>query len=163
MKKSMLAAGLLLSSAAFANVPITGSVASKCVINVDTPGVYGNPSPSVLSTDPADGGVVPVVRYDIISAEQYKAVLTYPDNFTSGPALEDIVNWEGQVVVSQTSDEQMAAFETNKVQYNNTTEYELTVAGSVWFDITSQADYGYGKSFPSGEYSATVTAECIAL
>ncbi len=159
----MLAAGLLLSSAAFANVPITGSVASKCVINVDTPGVYGNPSPSVLSTDPADGGVVPVVRYDIISAEQYKAVLTYPDNFTSGPALEDIVNWEGQVVVSQTSDEQMAAFETNKVQYNNTTEYELTVAGSVWFDITSQADYGYGKSFPSGEYSATVTAECIAL
>lgn len=159
----MLAAGLLLSSAAFANVPITGSVASKCVINVDTPGVYGNPSPSVLSTDPADGGVVPVVRYDIISAEQYKAVLTYPDNFTSGPALGDIVNWEGQVVVSQTSDEQMAAFETNKVQYNNTTEYELTVAGSVWFDITSQADYGYGKSFPSGEYSATVTAECIAL
>lgn len=159
----MLAAGLLLSSAAFANVPITGSVASKCVINVDTPGVYGNPSPSVLSTDPADGGVVPVVRYDIISAEQYKAVLTYPDNFTSGPSLGDVVNWEGQVVVSQTSDEQMAAFETNKVQYNNTTEYELTVAGSVWFDITSQADYGYGKSFPSGEYSATVTAECIAL
>jgi len=163
MKKSMLAAGLLLSSAAFANVPITGSVASKCVINVDTPGVYGNPSPSVLSTDPADGGVVPVVRYDIISAEQYKAVLTYPDNFTSGPSLGDVVNWEGQVVVSQTSDEQMAAFETNKVQYNNTTEYELTVAGSVWFDITSQADYGYGKSFPSGDYSATVTAECIAL
>lgn len=159
----MLAAGLLLSSAAFANVPITGSVASKCVINVDTPGVYGNPSPSVLSTDPADGGVVPVVRYDIISAEQYKAVLTYPDNFTSGPSLGDVVNWEGQVAVSQTSDEQMAAFETNKVQYNNTTEYELTVAGSVWFDITSQADYGYGKSFPSGEYSATVTAECIAL
>jgi len=159
----MLAAGLLLSSAAFANVPITGSVASKCVINVDTPGVYGNPSPSVLSTDPADGGVVPVVRYDIISAEQYKAVLTYPDNFTSGPSLGDVVNWEGQVVVSQTSDEQMAAFETNKVQYNNTTEYELTVAGSVWFDITSQADYGYGKSFPSGDYSATVTAECIAL
>jgi len=163
MKKSMLAAGLLLSSAAFANVPITGSVASKCVINVDTPGVYGNPSPSVLSTDPADGGVVPVVRYDIISADQYKAVLTYPDNFTSGPSLGDVVNWEGQVAVSQTSDEQMAAFETNKVQYNNTTEYELTVAGSVWFDITSQADYGYGKSFPSGEYSATVTAECIAL
>jgi len=163
MKKSMLAAGLLLSSAAFANVPITGSVASKCVINVDTPGVYGNPSPSVLSTDPADGGVVPVVRYDIISAEQYKAVLTYPDNFTSGPSLGDVVNWEGQVAVSQTSDEQMAAFETNKVQYNNTTEYELTVAGSVWFDITSQADYGYGKSFPSGDYSATVTAECIAL
>jgi len=159
----MLAAGLLLSSAAFANVPITGSVASKCVINVDTPGVYGNPSPSVLSTDPADGGVVPVVRYDIISADQYKAVLTYPDNFTSGPSLGDVVNWEGQVAVSQTSDEQMAAFETNKVQYNNTTEYELTVAGSVWFDITSQADYGYGKSFPSGEYSATVTAECIAL
>ena len=86
MKKSLLAAGLLLSGVTFANVPITGSVASKCVINVDTPGVYGNPSASVLSTDPSDGGVVPVVRYDIISAELYKAKISYPDEFTSSPS-----------------------------------------------------------------------------
>ena len=163
MKKSLLAAGLLLSSAAFANVPITGSVASKCVINVDTPGVYGNPSANLLSTDPSDGGVVPVVRYDIISAELYKAKISYPDTFTSSPSLNDVVNWTGSVTVSQTSDEAMASFETDKVEYNNTTEYELDVQGSVWFEVTSEADYGYDKSFPGGEYQATVTAECIAL
>ena len=163
MKKLLLAAGLLLSSVAFADVPITGSVASKCVINVDTPGVYGNPSPSVLSTDPSDGGVVPVVRYDIISAELYKAKISYPDSFTSSPSLNDVVNWSGSVAVSQTSDEAMASFETDKVEYNNTTEYELDVQGSVWFEIASTADYGYDKSFPGGDYQATVTAECIAL
>jgi len=163
MKKSLLVAALLLSTTALANVPITGSVASKCVINVDTAGVYGNPSASVLSTDPSDGGVVPVVRYDIISAELYKAKISYPDEFTSSPSLDDVVNWSGSVAVSQTSDEAMASFETDKVEYNNTTEYELDVQGSVWFEITSEADYGYDKSFPGGDYQATVTAECIAL
>ena len=163
MKKSLLVAALLLSTTALANVPITGSVASKCVINVDTAGVYGNPSASVLSTDPSDGGVVPVVRYDIISAELYKAKISYPDEFTSSPGLDDVVNWSGSVAVSQTSDEAMASFETDKVEYNNTTEYELDVQGSVWFEITSEADYGYDKSFPGGDYQATVTAECIAL
>ena len=163
MKKLLLATGFLLSSAVFANVPITGSVASKCVINVDTPGVYGNPSANLLSTAPSDGGVVPVVRYDIISAELYKAKISYPEEFTSSPSLNDVVNWTGSVAVSQTSDEAMASFETNKVEYNNTTEYDLDVQGSVWFEITSTADYGYDKSFPGGEYQATVTAECIAL
>jgi len=163
MKKSLLVAALLLSTTALANVPITGSVASKCVINVDTAGVYGNPSASVLSTDPSDGGVVPVVRYDIISAELYKAKISYPNEFTSSPSLDDVVNWSGSVAVSQTSDEAMASFETDKVEYNNTTEYELDVQGSVWFEITSEADYGYDKSFPGGDYQATVTAECIAL
>ena len=163
MKKSLLVAALLLSTTALANVPITGSVASKCVINVDTAGVYGNPSASVLSTDPSEGGVVPVVRYDIISAELYKAKISYPDEFTSSPSLDDVVNWSGSVAVSQTSDEAMASFETDKVEYNNTTEYELDVQGSVWFEITSEADYGYDKSFPGGDYQATVTAECIAL
>jgi len=163
MKKLVLAAGFLLSSVAFANVPITGSVASKCVINVDTPGVYGNPSASILSTNPSDGGVVPVVRYDIISAELYKAKISYPNTFTSSPSLNDIVNWTGSVTVSQTSNESMASFETAKVEYNNTTEYELDVQGSVWFEVTSEADYGYDKSFPGGDYQATVTAECIAL
>lgn len=140
MKKLLLATGLLLSGAVFANVPITGSVASKCVINVDTPGVYGNPSANLLSTAPSDGGVVPVVRYDIISAELYKAKISYPEDFTSSPSLNDVVNWTGSVTVSQTSDEAMSSFETDKVEYNNTTEYDLDVQGSVWFEITSTAD-----------------------
>ena len=138
MKKLLLATGLLLSGALFANVPITGSVASKCVINVDTPGVYGNPSANLLSTAPSDGGVVPVVRYDIISAELYKAKISYPEEFTSSPSLNDVVNWTGSVTVSQTSDEAMASFETDKVEYNNTTEYDLDVQGSVWFESLQQ-------------------------
>jgi hypothetical protein len=38
----------------------------------------------------------------------------------------------------------------------------LTVAGSTWFQIDSEVTYGFGKSFPGGEYSANITAECIA-
>jgi hypothetical protein len=38
----------------------------------------------------------------------------------------------------------------------------LTIAGSVWFDVSSVAEYGYGKAFPSGNYTALITAECIA-
>ena len=42
------------------------------------------------------------------------------------------------------------------------TEYELTVAGSTWFSVMSEAKYGVGKALPGGEYKANVTAECIA-
>lgn len=168
MKKRVLLFPVLCSLAAFgsansaANIPIYGTVESKCVIQTDTSGVYGNPSPSELSTDPTDGGVKPVVRYDILAADHYKAVLTYPNSFTSSPALDDVVNWTGDVTVGQTSVADMAAFETDKITYNNTVEFDLTVAGSVWFDIDSTADYGYEKSFPAGDYTAMVVAECIA-
>jgi hypothetical protein len=39
----------------------------------------------------------------------------------------------------------------------------MTVAGSTWFKISSVADYGYNKSFPAGQYTAVVEAECIPL
>jgi hypothetical protein len=56
----------------------------------------------------------------------------------------------------------MSAFETGKIVYNNSTEFDLSVAGSVWFDVSSIAEYGYGKAFPAGNYTALITAECIA-
>ena len=161
MKKSLIALACF-SSVAAANVPIYGSVESKCVITTDTAGVYGNPSPSELSTDSTDGGIEPVVRYDILAADHYKAVISYPNSFSSGPALSDTVTWTGDIAVSQTSDASMSAFETDKIEYNNTVEFDLTVAGSVWFEIGSTADYGYDKSFPAGNYTAMVAAECIA-
>lgn len=161
MKKLLLLA-CFAPLAVAANTPIQGTVESKCVIQTDTTGVYGNPSPSVLSTDPTAGGVNPIVRYDILAADHYKAVISYPNTFSSSPELADVTNWSGDIKVGQTSDALMSGFETNKVSYNNTVEFDLTVAGSVWFDIDSAADYGYDKSFPAGDYTAMVVAECIA-
>ena len=42
--------------------------------------------------------------------------------------------------------------------------YNLTLAGTTWFNVTSVATYGGGsqKAFPGGSYSAVVVAECIA-
>jgi len=28
--------------------------------------------------------------------------------------------------------------------------------------VSSVAEYGYGKAFPAGDYTALITAECIA-
>ena len=144
------------------NTPIIGSVESKCVIQTDTDGVYGNPTADNLSTYTADGGVEPVIRYDIVTANAYKAVISYPNSFSSSPTLTDSVTWTGEVSLTQSSDSTMSAFETNKVTYNNSVEFDLTVAGSAWFSVVSEADYGYDKAFPAGSYSAMVTAECIA-
>lgn len=157
-------ASAAFSSCAIASVevPITAQVESKCVIVTDTPGVYGNPTSNKLSTAPSDGGVMPVVRYDIIEADTYKAQISYPRNFTSSPNLSDIVNWSGDVELAEVSDASMSAFETNKIQFDNVTEYDLTVAGSAWFKVSSTAEYGYNKSFPGGQYTASVLAECIA-
>lgn len=163
-KKALIASTMFLTFNAMAQseVPITGNVASKCVITTDTPGVYGQPTTNVLSTNPQDGGVTPIVRYDIIEADAYKAQISYPNAFTSSPVLNDVVNWAGTVEVSEVSNAEMAAFETNKVEWDNVTEFDLTIAGSVWFKIDSQADYGFNKSFPGGVYRASVLAECIA-
>lgn len=163
-KKALIASTMFLTFNALAQseIPITGNVASKCVITTDTPGVYGQPTTNVLSTNPQDGGVTPIVRYDIIEADAYKAQISYPNSFTTSPVLNDVVNWSGAVEVSEVSNSEMAAFETNKVLWDNVTEFDLTLAGSVWFKIDSQADYGYEKSFPGGIYRASVLAECIA-
>ena len=144
------------------NTPITGSVESKCVIQTDTDGVYGNPTADNLSTYPADGGVKPVIRYDIVTANAYKALISYPTSFSASPSLDDTVTWTGGVTLTQSSEAGMSAFEDNKVEYNNTVEFDLTLAGSAWFSVDSEADYGYDKAFPAGTYSAMVTAQCIA-
>lgn len=149
-------------TAAGANIPINGTVESKCVIITDTDGVYGNPTADKLSTEGSAGGVVPIIRYDIITASAYKAVVTTPNTFSTSPDLPDVVNWTGSTTVGQTSDASMSAFETGKIVYNNSTEFDLSVAGSVWFDVSSIAEYGYGKAFPAGNYTALITAECIA-
>lgn len=165
MFKQILFATVALSSAgvmAFTEVPITGNVESKCVITTDTPGVFGNPVSNILSTKSIDGGVEPIVRFDIIEAGSYKAVLSYPIEFTTSPYLNDVVNWTGLIDIAEVSDTLMNDFDNTKVLYNNVTEYDLTVAGSIWFRSESQADYGYGKSFPGGIYRAAVSAECIA-
>ena len=157
------AIGLMSSSAAIAaETPITGNVSSKCSIFTDVPGVYGNPTPDELSTLPADGGVYPVVRYDVSIADYYTAKISWPNSFSSAPNLTDSVTWDGEVEVSNTSDAGMSGYEAAKVEYENHTEYDLSVAGSTWFKITSEATYGVGKSLPGGEYKANVVAECIA-
>lgn len=157
---SLLAIPLL---SAAQDVPITGTVSSKCIIYTEAAGVYGNPSPNVLSTLPADGGVQPIIRYDVLQSSYYKAVITTPNSFSSSPTLPDNVTWTGSVDVSRVTDAAMSAYSTNRVVYNNTTEIVLSVPGSVWFKAESKAEYGYNKAFPAGTYRAMVTASCIAI
>lgn len=165
MFKKIILAGLLALPlfAMSEDIPITGIVTSRCVVYTETPGIYGNPSPSVLSTASADGGVQPIVRYDVVQSGYYKAVITTPNSFSSGPSLSDNVTWTGSVDVSRVTDAAMSAYSTSKRLYNNTTEITLSVPGSVWFKADSKAEYGYNKAFPPGTYKAIVTAACIAL
>jgi len=152
-----------LNAYASTSVPVSGSVESKCVVTQDVVGVYGNPLPGVLSTDPADGGVRPVVRFDVVQASYYTAKITHPDSFTESPALSDVVYWTGSASVDQVSDAGMSSYDTDKVEYNNVTEFFLTVAGSTWFKVDSEATYGVGRALPGGSYQAAVMAECIAI
>lgn len=145
------------------DVPITGNVESKCIVQTDTLGVYGNPTPSVLSTKGTDGGVTPIIRFDVIQASFYKARIIVPNSFSQSPALSDTVQWTGDVAVGEVSDAAMSAYSTNKIVYENVTEVNLDFAGSTWFDITSVATYGYDTALPAGTYRSIVSAECIAL
>lgn len=161
---TLLAAMLTFCASAFAEeIPISGSVESKCIVTQDTAGVYGNASPEVLTTASASGGVHPVVRFDVIQADYYMARITHPTSFTESPVLNDVVTWTGSTSVDQVSDAGMSAYDTNKVEYDNVTEVDLSIAGSTWFKVESEADYGYNKAFPGGQYQAVVTAECIAI
>jgi len=157
-----LAALCALSFAYAEEVTITGNVQSKCVISTDTAGVYGNPTADKLSTDPNDGGVMPVVRYDVALGGYYIARMTTPTSFSSSPSLSDVVNWTGSTSVKEVSDAAMADYDANKVVYNTTSEFDLHTAGSTWFKVSSTAMYGYNKAFPGGTYRAVVLAECIA-
>lgn len=163
VKKSIIAASILLASAASAEETIIeGNVQSKCIINTDVGGVYGNPSPDKLSTLGTDGGVKPVIRFDVAIANYYLARIITPTSFSTSPSLTDVVNWTGSVATGEVSDAGMSAYDAAKVTYDATSEFDLTIAGSTWFDVTSTAEYGYGRAFPGGTYRAVVQAECIA-
>lgn len=152
----------LVTQAYAANTPIVGNVESKCSIFTDRAGVYGNPTPDELSTAPVDGGVHPIVRFDVALADVYTAKISWPNGFTSSPNLNDALTWDGNVEVSSTSDTGMAGYEAAKIEYENTTEYDLTVSGSTWFKVESNVTYGVGKALPGGAYNANVVAECVA-
>lgn len=159
----ILTAICLLSGTALAeDVPITGTVQSRCLIQTDTAGIYGNPNSYQLTTLPASGGVTPIVRYDITLADAYYARITHPTSFSSSPALNDTVTFTGETEVSSVGDAGMSGYEAAKTTFGNTTQYDLTVAGSTWFKTTSTATNGGDKAFPNGEYTAVVVAECIA-
>tara|TARA_R110000796_G_scaffold215819_1_gene331853 strand:+ start:1024 stop:1515 length:492 start_codon:yes stop_codon:yes gene_type:complete len=152
----------LASPALAGSVDITGNVEAKCVIQTDKSGVYGNPTASTLSTTPSDGGVLPVVRFDVAIADYYTANITHPSTFSSSPALTDSVAWTGSTSVSKTSDAGMSGYDSAKIVYDNTTVFDLTVAGSTWFSTSSTATYAASKPFTGGTYTAVVQAECIA-
>ena len=145
-----------------AEVPIEGTVQSRCVIETHTPGVYGNPNAYTLTTSPTDGGVLPIVRFDVTLADAYKAKITHPTDFSASPPLNDTQTWTGSTEVSSMSDAGMSGYEAAKVEYGSTTEFDLTVAGSTWFKTSSSATNGGDKAFPGGTYRAIVEAECIA-
>ncbi len=146
---------------ALANVDIVGNVEAKCVIQTTKSGVYGNPIASKLSTTPADGGVLPVIRYDVSIADAYTANITHPTSFSSSPALSDTVAWTGSTSVTQTSVAGMSGYEAAKTVVNSTTIFDLTLAGSTWFSTASSAVYGSAKPFSGGTYTASVVATCI--
>ena len=160
--KYLVTALSLFALPALANVPITGTVEAKCVIQTTKDGVYGNPIASKLSTTPADGGVLPVIRFDVSLADSYTANITHPTSFSTSPTLNDTVAWTGSTSVTQTSVAGMSAYEAAKVVVDNTTIFDLTLAGSTWFSTASSATYGSSKPFVGGVYTALVQASCIA-
>jgi hypothetical protein len=165
LKKLLLISAFILSTTyAYAeDVPISGSVQSRCVITTDTPGVYGNPNAYTLTTTPSDGGVKPIVRFDVTLADAYYAQITTPTSFASSPSLTETVTWTGSTSVSAVSDAtNMASYETNKTTFGQTTQYDLTATGSTWFESTSSATNGGNKAFPGGNYTAYVEAVCVA-
>ena len=160
--KYLVTALSLFALPALANVPITGTVEAKCVIQTTKDGVYGNPIASKLSTTPADGGVLPIIRFDVSLADSYTANITHPTSFSTSPTLNDTVAWTGSTSVTQTSVAGMSAYEAAKVVVENTTIFDLTLAGSTWFSTASSATYGSSKPFVGGVYTALVQASCIA-
>jgi len=159
-----LAFALSASAALAVNSPINGLVQANCSIYTTTPGAYGNPSPWKLSTASADGGVDTIIRVDIAAADYYKTKFTHPNSFSSSPSLTDGVAWTGSTVVSSHSVAGMSAYEAAKVVVNNTTEFNMTLAGSTWFKVASTASYGSADNtaLPAGNYTAMIVAECIA-
>jgi hypothetical protein len=145
------------------NVPINGTVQSRCVIQTDSSGVYGNPNAYTLSTDPTDGGQPAIIRFDVTLADAYYATITAPSEFSSSPSLTDTPTFTGNTEVSAVSDATgMGSYETSKIEYGMTDQYALTATGSTWFKTNSTVVMGGNKAFAGGNYTALVQAECIA-
>mgnify|MGYP006175388113 FL=1 len=162
---TMLAGCSLFTSEAKAGTNIDGSVQSRCTVETDTPGTYGNPNAYTLTTVPASSGQVPIVRFDVSLANAYYAQISYPTSFSSSPSLSDSVTWTGAVTVVQTSSSDMNGYQAaSTTPTASMRQYALTIAGTTWFKSTSVATYGGGqnKAFPGGSYSAVVVAQCIA-
>ena len=141
MKKLAITALTVLALPAIAEeAVITGNIESKCVINTDTNGVFGNPVAGTLSTLPTDGGVMPIIRYDVALGDAYTARITAPNSFSTSPSIDDVVNWTADVEVSEVSDTAMADYETDKIEYEYTTEFDMHTAGTTWFKVTSKAE-----------------------
>lgn len=145
------------------NVPINGTVQSRCVIQTDSAGVFGNPNAYTLTTSSTDGGQKAITRVDTTLADAYYVTVTAPSSFSSSPSLPDTVTWVGDTSVKTVSDAtNMGSYETNKIEYGMTDKYDLTASGSVWFETSSTATMGGNKAFPGGNYTAMVSVECIA-
>ena len=56
----------------------------------------------------------------------------------------------------------MSGYEAAKVVVDDTTIFDLTIAGSTWFSTSSSAVYGSAKPLPGGTYTAVVQASCVA-
>ena len=164
--KKLITIGLMLvaTTAYAANIDITGTVQSRCIVNTDTPGVYGNPNAYTLTTLPASAGQVPIVRIDSSLANAYNAQISYPTSFTTSPSLSDTTAWTGAVGVAQTSSSDMSGYQAASTTTGAARTYALTHAGTTWFSVASTATYGGGqqKPFPGGSYKAVILAECIA-
>ena len=157
-------AAMSISSVVLANdTPINGTVQSRCLIQTDTAGTYGNPNAYTLTTSPTDGGELAVIRFDVSLADAYYAQITAPSAFSSSPTLSDVVSWTGDTVVQAVSDATgMGSYETGKVEIGMMDRYDLTATGSTWFKTSSVATMGGNKAFAGGNYTAIVVAECIA-
>ena len=165
MKKLITIGLMLLATTAYAgNIDITGTVESRCIVNTDTPGVYGNPNAYTLTTLPASAGQVPIVRIDSSLANAYNAQISYPTSFSTSPSLIDTTAWVGAVGVEQTSSADMSGYQAASTTTGAMRTYPLSIAGTTWFSVASTATYGGGqqKPFPGGSYRAVVLAECIA-
>jgi len=143
--------------------PINGTVQSRCIIQTDTAGTFGNPNAYTLTTSSSDGGEQSVIRIDVTLANSYYAEITAPNEFSSAPTLPDQVTWTGDTEVKTVSDATtMGSYESGKVELGMMDRYDLTATGSTWFKTSSVATMGGNKAFPGGNYTALVQADCIA-
>lgn len=158
-----LSVGVFATAAVANETPINGTVQSRCIIQTDRAGTYANPNAYTLTTSPTDGGETARIRVDVTLADAYYVEITAPNEFSSSPNLPDQVTWTGDTTVDAVSDATgMGSYETNKIELGMTDRYDLTATGSTWFTTSSVATMGGSKAFPGGNYTALVSAECIA-